>query len=38
MAHTRTGIKMTALAVELGVSVARVSQLIKEHEDLKFKA
>jgi len=33
-----TGMKMTALAAELGLSVARVSQLIKKYEDLKFKA
>jgi len=38
MAHTRSGITMTALADELGLSVARVSQLIKKYEDLKFKA
>ncbi|WIV97163.1 REP-associated tyrosine transposase [Kinneretia aquatilis] len=37
MAHTRSGIKMTALAAELGLSVARVSQLIRKYEDLKFK-
>jgi putative transposase len=28
MAHTRSGLRMTALAAELGLSVARVSQLI----------
>ncbi|MDT9002491.1 transposase [Paucibacter sp. APW11] len=38
MAHTRSGITMTALADELSLSVARVSQLIKKYEDLKFKA
>lgn len=28
MAHTRSGLRMTAMAAELGLSVARVSQLI----------
>lgn len=30
MAHTQSGIKMTALAAGLGLSVTRVSQLIKK--------
>lgn len=32
MAHTQAGITMSALAAELGLSVARVSQLIGRHE------
>lgn len=36
-AHTESGITMTALANELGISVARVSQLIRRHEGFKFK-
>ena len=32
MAHTRSGLRMTALAAELGLSVARVSQLIAKVE------
>ena len=32
MAHRKSGISMTALAAELGVSTARVSQLIKRAE------
>lgn len=32
MAHTRSGLRMTALAAELGLSVARVSQLIARVE------
>jgi len=36
-AHVDSGITMTALANELGVSVARVSQLIRRHEGFKFK-
>ncbi|HEY4082289.1 MAG TPA: transposase [Burkholderiaceae bacterium] len=31
-AHTESGVTMTALAAELGISVARVSQLIRRHE------
>ncbi|MDC6170468.1 REP-associated tyrosine transposase [Paucibacter sp. XJ19-41] len=36
-AHKDSGMTMTALAEELGVSVARVSQLIRRHEDFRFK-
>lgn len=32
MAHTRSGLRMTALAAELGLSVTRVSQLIAKAE------
>lgn len=32
MAHTRSGLRMTALAAELGLLVARVSQVIAEVE------
>ena len=32
MAHTRSGLRMTALAAELGLSVVRVSQLIAKAE------
>lgn len=32
MAHTRSGLRMTALAVELGLSVSRVSQIIAKAE------
>jgi putative transposase len=32
MAHTRSGLRMTALAAELGLSVARVSQVIAKVE------
>ncbi|WP_442953291.1 winged helix-turn-helix domain-containing protein [Paucibacter sp. XJ19-41] len=36
-AHKDSGMTMTALAEELGLSVARVSQLIRRHEDFRFK-
>ncbi len=32
IAHTRSGLRMTAMAAELGLSVARVSQLIARVE------
>jgi len=38
LALARSGITMSALAAELGLSVAKVSQLIKRLEGFKLKA
>ena len=34
MAHTQSGLSLTAMAAELGLSVSRVSQLVKRAEKL----